>query len=64
MARARSLRQLTGAEWITTSITQKAEEELGPLFAQHGLPPPKLVMQSWWRFLAKKCTITSSEVEE
>ena len=46
LARARSLRQLAGAEWITTSITQKAEEELGPLFAQHGLPPPKLVMQS------------------
>ena len=46
LARARSLRQLAGAEWITTSITRKAEEELGPLFAQHGLPAPKLVMQS------------------
>ena len=46
LARARSLRQLADAEWITTSITRKAEEELGPLFAQHGLPAPKLVMQS------------------
>ena len=41
-----SLRALVDAEWITTSITHKAEEELGPLFAQHGLPPPKLVMQA------------------
>ena len=46
LARARSLRDLIGAEWVTTSITRKAEEELGPLFAQHGLPAPKLVMQS------------------
>ncbi len=46
LARARTLRQLADAEWITTSITRKAEEELGPLFAQHGLPPPRLVMQS------------------
>lgn len=45
LAGATSLRQLADAEWITTSITHKAEEELGPLFAQHGLPAPKLVMQ-------------------
>lgn len=46
LARARSLRELVDAEWITTSITYKAEEELGPLFAQHGLPPPRLVLQA------------------
>lgn len=46
LARARSLYELVDAEWITTSITRKAEEELGPLFAQNGLPAPKLVMQS------------------
>ena len=45
LAQARSLRDLVDAEWITTSITHKAEEELGPLFAQHGLPPPRLVVQ-------------------
>lgn len=46
LANARSLRELAGAEWITTSITHKAEEELGPLFAEHGLPPPRLVMRA------------------
>ena len=46
LARAKSIRALADAEWITTSITHKAEEEIGPLFAQHGLAPPKLVMQA------------------
>jgi len=43
---ARSLRELTGAQWATTSITYKAEEELGPLFAQHGLPAPLLALKA------------------
>ena len=46
LAHARTLSELVDAEWITTSITRKAEDELGPLFAQNGLPAPKLVMQS------------------
>ena len=46
LAQAKSLRDLVGAEWLTTSITHKAEEELGPLFAQHGLPPPRLAMRA------------------
>ena len=46
LARARSLRDLVNAEWITTSITHKAEEELGPLFSKHGLPAPRLVMRA------------------
>ena len=32
LAQAKSLRELADAHWITTSITHKAEEELGPLF--------------------------------
>lgn len=43
---ARSLRELASAEWVTTSITYRAEEELGPLFAQHGLAPPRLVLRA------------------
>ena len=46
LAHARSLRDLVDAEWVTTSVTYRAEEELAPLFAQYGLPPPKLVMQA------------------
>jgi DNA-binding transcriptional LysR family regulator len=46
LARARSLRDLVGAEWVTTSITFKAEEELGDLFKQHGLPTPRLGFRS------------------
>lgn len=43
---AKSLDELSDAEWMTTSITSQPEQELGPLFAQHGLPPPKLVLQA------------------
>ena len=46
LAQARSLRDLVDAEWITTSITHAAEEELAPLFAQNGLPPPRLVVRA------------------
>ena len=46
LAGARSLAELAGAEWITSRITHKAEEEIGPLFAEHGLPPPRLVMRA------------------
>lgn len=46
LAKARSLAELVDAEWLTTSITARPEEELGPLFAQHGLPAPRLVMRA------------------
>ncbi len=45
LAGAKSLAELTGAEWVTSSITHKAEDELVPLFERHGLPPPRLVVQ-------------------
>lgn len=46
LAGARSLGELTGAEWVSTAITHKAEDELSPLFEQHGLPAPRLVIQA------------------
>jgi LysR family transcriptional regulator of abg operon len=46
LAGATSLRDLTDAEWATTSITHRAEEELGELFSSHGLPAPILALQS------------------
>jgi LysR family transcriptional regulator, regulator of abg operon len=46
LARATSLKELVDAEWITTSITPKAERELGALFKRHGLPEPRLALRS------------------
>ena len=39
-------KELVGAEWITTSITPKAEKELGTLFRRYDLPEPKLALRS------------------
>ncbi len=46
LAKARSLSELVDAGWVTTSVTFRAEEELGPLFAQHGLPKPRLIFRA------------------
>jgi LysR family transcriptional regulator of abg operon len=46
LGRARSLKDLVDAEWATTSVTFKAEEELRELFEAHQLPAPRLVLQS------------------
>lgn len=45
LARATSLAELAGAEWASTMVTAKAEDELGPLFARHGMKPPRPVME-------------------
>jgi DNA-binding transcriptional LysR family regulator len=45
LAGATSLKELVDAEWITTSITAKAENELGDLFKRYGLPAPTLALQ-------------------
>jgi LysR family transcriptional regulator of abg operon len=46
LAAAKSLRDLVGAEWATTSVTFKAVEELRELFEQYRLPAPQLALQS------------------
>lgn len=46
LAKARSLAELVDAEWISTSITFRPEEEMDPLFAQYGLPPPKRALMA------------------
>jgi LysR family transcriptional regulator, regulator of abg operon len=46
LAGATSLKQLTDAEWVTTSITPQAEKELGALFRRYGLPQPRLALRS------------------
>lgn len=46
LAGAMSLRDLTGADWATTSITAEAEDELNAVFARYGLPEPRLALRS------------------
>ncbi|TPG38358.1 LysR family transcriptional regulator [Roseomonas nepalensis] len=46
LAGARSLADLAGADWIATSVTADAADELGRLFAAHGLPAPRLAVRS------------------
>ncbi len=46
LANARSLKELVDAEWVTTSVTYRAEEEIAPLFAQNGLPPPRMIVHA------------------
>ena len=43
---ATSLAELVDADWLTTSITADAEDELGTIFRRYGLPSPKLAVQS------------------
>lgn len=42
LAGATTLAELTGARWITTSVTSSSEAELYPLFERHGLPRPQV----------------------
>lgn len=46
LAQAKSLADIAHASWITTGITGKAESEFLELFAQLGLPQPRLVLQA------------------
>jgi DNA-binding transcriptional LysR family regulator len=43
---AKSLAELSGASWATTSITLGNHDEIGAVFEQNGLPPPKLSFRS------------------
>jgi DNA-binding transcriptional LysR family regulator len=45
LADATSLKELQNAKWITTSITPKAENEIGDLFKRHGLYEPTLALR-------------------
>ena len=47
LAQATSLRELKDAEWITSSVTRKAEDEISPIFERHGLPAPRLVVEAF-----------------
>ncbi len=61
LAAATSLQALRDAEWITTSITPKAEKEIGDVFRRHRLPEPKLVLQSQSALTLLTC-LTNSDL--
>lgn len=46
LAGAQSLSDLVEAEWVSTFITFRPDDELGPLFAQYGLPKPRLMLRA------------------
>lgn len=46
LAGATSLRELVGQDWVTTSITADASDEINDFFARHRLPPPRLAVRS------------------
>lgn len=61
LAAATSLSDLSGAEWITTSITVQAENELGDLFKRHHLPKPTLALRSQSALTLLTC-LTSTDL--
>jgi LysR family transcriptional regulator, regulator of abg operon len=61
LANATSLKALRDGEWITTSITPKAENEIGDVFKRHRLPEPKLVLQSQSALTLLTC-LTNSDL--
>ncbi|MES2910677.1 MAG: LysR substrate-binding domain-containing protein [Pseudomonadota bacterium] len=46
LGNARSLRELTGAEWIMTGVRQPVDVEFVEQFAVHGLPAPRSVTET------------------
>ncbi|MBB1601302.1 LysR substrate-binding domain-containing protein [Variovorax sp. UMC13] len=46
LAQAQSLRELKGADWATTSVDYRAEEDLQALFEAKRLPAPAVVLQA------------------
>lgn len=61
LAHAASLRELIHAEWITTSITPRAENEIGDLFKRYRLPEPVLALQSQSALTLLAC-LTNSDL--
>jgi DNA-binding transcriptional LysR family regulator len=59
LAKETTLRALVDAEWITTSITPKAETEIGDLFRLHGLPEPTLALKSQSALTLLTCLASS-----
>jgi LysR family transcriptional regulator of abg operon len=61
LANATSLKELRHAEWVTTSITPKAENEIGDLFKRYRLPEPTLALRSQSALTLLTC-LTNSDL--
>ncbi len=46
LAGVKTLAGLMHADWMTTGITEKADAEFAAFFARHGLPMPRITVQS------------------
>ena len=56
---ATSLKTLRDADWITTSITEEAEDEIGRLFERNKLPPPRLAVRGQSALTLMTCLSSS-----
>jgi len=59
LAHARSLAELTGASWVSTSITRADEDEVGAVFIRHGLPAPKVSLRTQSALTTMTCLLSS-----
>lgn len=46
LANAMTLAELAQAEWLTSSLTHLAEDEITPLFTRQGLPSPRIALKA------------------
>lgn len=46
LAQVRTLAELTDASWLSTSVTSETAAELGPYFADNGLPEPHIALHA------------------
>lgn len=61
LAKARSLKDLVGADWATTSVDYRAEEDLQSLFRKRRLPAPSVMLQAQ-SALSMMVALTSSDL--
>jgi DNA-binding transcriptional LysR family regulator len=59
LAAATSLQDLEGADWVTTSITVEAEDEINVFFKRHDLPAPRLAVRSQSALTIMTCLASS-----
>jgi len=65
---ARSLTELVNAQWVTTSITEHAEDEFNSVFVRFALPSPRLAIHAesaltWITAVANTDMLTMSPIQ-